>query len=415
MSEIALISVRKTQITNLVKKGSKKAKIVQNLQNSPEKLFATIQIGISFVTITASAFAGASLASDLANYLAKLDIAFLANYSQEISFILVVGIVTYVSLVIGELVPKSLGLRYAEKFSLISAYPIWWLSKASFWLIKFLNFSTGIILKPFAKSINFTESRMTEEELRLLLEEGKKFGAINRHEHEIIENIFESFDLPVSKIMVPRTRVTAFNIDAPKENTIKAAIASGYSRLPIYKGTLNNVIGILYTKKILPKIGMQLNSLDLQDFMVEPYFVPSAMKIDEVLRRLQRKKLHMALVTDEHGEIEGLVTLEDALEEIVGEITDETDEAGKMISKQEDDNFLVAGEISIVDFNRSFQTTLPEDRDYSTLSGFILHRLSRFPDVGDILEEQGIKFEVKEKTRRTVKTVLVTNKPKLHS
>lgn len=410
MSEIALISVRRSRVAQLIKLGSKRAELVQNLQSKPEEMFATVQIGISLVTIAASTFAGLRLASDLAEYLSQLEVNIISAYAGEISFVVVVGVVSYFSLVIGELVPKSLGFRYAEKFALVASYPIWLLSKFSFWLIKLLSFSTNLLLKPFKKSASFTESRLTEEELRLLLEESKKTGAIDKHEHSIIENVFQASDLPVSKIMVPRTRMTAFEVNTPLEKIIPAAIESGFSRLPIYQGTLNKVVGVLYTKKLLPKISTGLGAAEIKDFMVPPYFVPGTMKIDEVLRNLQRKKLHLALVTDEHGEIEGLVTLEDALEEIVGEIMDETDETGKMIVKNNDETFTVSGQISIVDFNRQFQASLPEDKGYTTLSGYILHKLARFPNLGDVLEEQRLKLEVKEKTMRTVKAVLITKK-----
>ena len=408
MSEIALISVRKTRVLSLVKKGSKRAKIVQQLQQNPESLFATIQIGISVVTIVASAFAGASIAEKFALYLSGAYYSFVARHAYAISFTVVVAVVSYVNLVIGELVPKSLGLRYAETFSLLAAYPIWWLSKISYWLVKFLNFSSNLILKPFKDSTNFAETgRLSEEEIRTLLAEGKKAGTIASHEHNIIENVFESSDLTVGRIIVPRTQVTAFNIEEPAEQIIVKAIDSGFSRVPIYQGSLNKIVGILYTKKLLSKFNENTKIDDLSSFLVPPYFVPSTMKISEVLQKLQRKKLHMALVTNEHGEIEGLVTLEDILEEIVGEIADETDEANKGITKQEDGSFLVEGELSIVDFNKYFSSDLPETADFTTVSGFILDKLGRFPDQGDVVTENNFVFTVKDTTQRTVKTVSV--------
>ncbi len=409
-AEIALISVRKTRIASLVEQGNKRAKIIQQLHKNPESLFATIQVGISVITIFASAFAGANIAQQLSVYLGKAGNNFIAHNAYAISFILVVAFVSYLSLILGELVPKSLGLRYAENFGLIAAYPIWWLSKISAWLIKILSFSSNLILRPFKDKTNFTEHRLSEDEIRLLLAEGQRVGAIETDKHNILENVFEFSDLAVGKIMIPRTQIVAFNIDGLVEQTIKQAINSGYSRVPIYQSTLNNIVGILYTKKLLTTYGENSLPTKLQEFLVPPYFVPNTMKISEVLKRLQRKKVHMALVTDEHGEIEGLVTLEDVLEEIVGEITDETDETSKAVTKQEDGSFLVTGEMSVVDFNKYFKADLPEDADYSTVSGFILEKLGRFPDEGDKVIHKDFEFTVKERTQRTVKTAIVLNK-----
>jgi putative hemolysin len=406
-SEIALISVRKTRVLSLAKQGNRRARVIKQLQQNPESLFATIQIGISVITIAASAFAGSSIAGNFSQYLSTTKIFFVAQNSYAISFITVVGLVAYINLIIGELVPKSLGLRYAETFALFAAYPIWWLSKISYWLIRLLTASSNLILKPFKDSTNFMESRLSEEEIRTLLAEGQKAGTIEAHEHSIIENVFELSDQTVGRIMVPRTQITAFDIGSPVQNIIRQAIDSGYSRVPIFQGNLNKIEGILYTKKLLSKIHTDLSQTDIQMFLVPPYFVPNTMKISDVLQRLQRKKLHMALVTDEHGEIEGLVTLEDVLEEIVGDITDETDEAGKGIIKQEDGSFLVAGELSILDFNKHFKSELPETADFTTVSGFILYKLGRFPDVGDVVIFNDLEFTVKETTMRTVKMVAV--------
>ena len=410
-SEIALISIRKTRVNELVKQGNRRAKIIKDLHLYPESLFATIQIGISIITILASALAGSKLAIKLAEYLSQKNIPFVSGHTYSISFIIIVLLLSYINLVIGELVPKSLGLRYSERFALLAAYPIWWLAKISHPLVKLLSFSSNILLKPFQKSASFVrQAQLSEEEIRSVIAEGQKAGTIDAHEHSIIENIFEFSDLTVGRIMVPRTQIVAFDIDAPVKETIQQAIASGYSRLPIYQGNLNNIVGILYTKKLLKNFGDDVTNLKLEEFLLPPYFVPGSMEISEVLQRLQRKKLHMALISDEHGEIEGLVTMEDVMEEIVGDIADETDETNKTILKQEDGTFLVEGEVSIVDFNKNLQTHLPEDEDYTTVSGFIINRLGRFPKDGDTILHDNLEFTVKEKTFRTVKTAIVKKK-----
>ncbi len=406
MSEIALVTVRKTRIAALAKQGNRRAKVIQLLQQNPESLFATIQIGISVITIVASAFAGSSIAADLSMFLVKADIAFIALHSYAISFVIVVALLLYVSITLGELIPKSLGLRYAEPMALLAAYPIWWLSKISFIFIKIFSYTSNLFLKIFKDTTTFTESRLSEEEIRSLILEGRKAGTIQAHEHNIIENVFDFSDLSVDKVMVPRTQMSAFNIADSAKEIVHKAIDSGYSRIPVYEGSINNIVGILYTKRLLVKFDHGTENLNIKDFLVTPYFVPATMKIGEVLQRLQKKKSQMALVTDEHGEIEGLVTMEDILEEIVGDITDETDEENKGI-KQEGSDFLVAGETSVVDFNKHFNTNLPENEDFNTLSGFILDRLGRFPKAGDAVDFEDTKFLVKEVTLRTVKTVTV--------
>lgn len=406
MSEIALVTVRKTRIASLVKQGSVRAKVIALLQQNPESLFATIQIGISVITIAASAFAGSSIAANLAESLYRLNITFVTNHAYGISFVIVVTLVSYVNITIGELIPKSLGLRYSERMALFAAYPIWWLSKISFGLIKILSFTSNLFLKLFKDSTSFTESRLSEEEIRSLLHEGRKAGTIEPHEHSIIQNVFDFSDLSVNKIMIPRTSMAAFDIAQPARGIVRKAIESGYSRIPVYEGSVNNILGVLYTKSLLAEFDKGNDNFNLKDFLVPAYFVPSTMKISEVLQRLQRKKAHMALVTDEHGEIEGLVTMEDILEEIVGDISDETDEIDKNI-KQEGSDFIVAGHTSVVDFNKYFNTELPENRDFNTVSGFILERLGRFPKEGDVVEHIDIKFTVKETTLRIVKTAVV--------
>jgi len=406
LGEIALISVRKTRITELVKQGNKRAKRVQQLHKNPESLFATTQVGVSIITIFASAFAGASIAEKLVPYLSQVPLEFVSANAYSFSFVIVVALVTYLSLIIGELVPKSLGLRYAETFSLYAAYPIWLLSKIISWPIVLLTASSNLILKLFKDSTSFSEGRLSEEEIRALIAEGRKVGSIEPHEHNIIENVFDFSDLNVEKIMVSRTNMVAFDANEPVREIINKAIDSGYSRIPIYQSDMNNIIGVLYTKKLLATINHETGTLDLKDFLVPPHFVPAAMKIGNVLRLLQRKKAHLALVTDEHGDIEGLVTLEDILEEIVGEITDETDEVNQGISRIGND-FLVAGDVSIIDFNKYFNLLLPEDEDYNTVSGFILDQLGHFPNPGEMVAYQGAQLFVKEAAMRTVKTVLV--------
>lgn len=406
MSEIALVTMRQTKISALAKAGNKGAVYVELLKKSPEKFFATVQIGISVITIAASAFAGANIAHDFTEILERVDFNFISDNAYTISFVIVVALVSYISITIGELIPKSLGLRYAEPVALVAAYPIYLLSKICKPLIRVLNVTSNLFLRIFKDSTSFTESRISEEEIRNLISEGRDAGTVEPHEYNIIENVFNFSDLSIDKIMIPRTSMKAIDAHAPIKEILHTAIESGYSRIPVYKDAISNIIGILYTKRLLSKLDQNSESLSLEEFLAPAYFIPNTMKISEVMHKLQKKKVHIALVTDEHGEVEGLVTLEDVLEEIVGDISDETDEPSTGIRK-EGENFIVAGNVSVVDFNKYFKVNISEDKDFNTMSGFILENLGRFPREGDVVEYQGLSFKVKEATSRVVKNLFV--------
>ncbi len=406
MSEIALVTVRKTRMAELAKAGNSMAVRVVRLQKDPEILFATIQIGISVITIAASAFAGANLTGRLAAAIESINVALLSNNATSISFGVVVVLVAYINITIGELIPKSLGLRFSERIALLAAHPIYFISRASIWIIKLLNVSSNLVLRIFKDSTSFIESRLSQEEIRSLISEGHNAGTVDAHEYKILENVFDFSDLRVDKIMVPRNEVFALDIELPSKEFFSKAIESGYSRIPVFRDSFSNIEGILYTKKLLKYFDSSSEGLKIADFLTKPYFVPSTMKIGAVLQRMQKSKAHLALVTDEHGEVEGAVTMEDILEEIVGDISDETDEPNKNIYES-NGAFLVLGNTSIVDFNKFFNTSISEDADFNTISGFILDKLSRFPKKGDKVKYENMLFTVKESTLRTVKIIEV--------
>jgi putative hemolysin len=304
------------------------------------------------------------------------------------------------------LVPKSLALRYSESFALISAYPILWVGKLTSWLVKILTFSSNLILKPLGDSTSFSESKLSEEEIRTLIKEGGESGAIEATEHQLIQNVFEFSDMTVDKIMTPRNKITALDINEAKDKLIKQAIDSGYSRIPIYKKRLSDVVGILHAKDLLSH-EIKEGGPELQQILRSPFFAPSSQKISNLLRQFQKNKRHLALVTDEHGNVEGLITMEDILEEIVGEISDETDEIKHEITDNKNGTFTVMGDMSVVDFNKFFMSKVPENQDYNTISGFVIDRLGRFPRVDDRITFQNLNFTVKEITSRTTRILEV--------
>jgi putative hemolysin len=406
-SEIALISLRRTRIDSLRKRAPKRARLIKLLQKTPETFIATTQIGISIATIISSIFAGASLEGRIAPYFEASRLTFLSVHANSISFIIIVLLVAYVTIVLGELVPKSVALRHPARFALLVIYPIYALSRLSSWIIKLFTGTSNLILRPFHDSTSFSESKLSEEEIRTLIYEGREAGTIEKREHEMLQNVFEFSDMTVDKIMTPRSQIMACNTKDPVEISLKQILDSGYTRIPFYKNKLDNLVGILHTKDLLSHIAQPIDQLFIRNLLRPPFFVPTTKKISDLLQNFQKKKAHLAIVINEHGEVDGLVTLEDVLEEIVGEIGDESDEARTDILKQKDGAYIVYGSVSIVDFNRFFDVSIPEDQAYSTVSGFMLDQLERFPEAGDSVEHDNLKLTVKDSTPRAIKSILV--------
>ncbi|MCX6735193.1 MAG: hemolysin family protein [Candidatus Peregrinibacteria bacterium] len=406
-TEMALISLRKTRIKELVKKGNRKAILAEKILSNPEKFLATIQVGITLISTIASAYAGASISKIISPLLEASSWSFISENASTISFTIIVIGITYLSIVLGELVPKSLGIKYSEKFSLFSAYPIYFLSRIFSPITKFLTISSNAILKIFGDQTSFSEAKITEEELRTILYESHKAGTIKKHEHEILDNIFDFSDIAVEQIMTPFSKIFAVDINEPNEKNIEAIIESGYTRIPVYKDKIDNILGVLNIKDLLRELRKNPDFHKIEDLITKTRFVPNTQRISDLLKKFQKEKKAIAIVTDEHGDVDGLITIEDILEEIVGDIDDENDEKNKFIISQKDGIYEVEGSSSIVDFNRYFNTNLPEDEAYTTISGIILEKLESIPEVGTKTTIDNLEFTIKEKTERAIKVVTV--------
>ncbi len=406
-TEVALISLRKTRVRQLVKEGNKSAMLVEKTVKNPEEFLATIQVGITLISTIASAFAGANIADAITPWLQNMPVEFIAQNAKGFSFALVVIGITYLSVILGELIPKSLGIKFSERFSLLAVYPLYVLSKIAYPITKLLTVSSNIVLKLFGDKTSFSESKLTEEELRSILYESHKAGTIKKDEHEILDNIFDFSDIATGQIMTPRSKIFAIDLDEPYEKNISAIIESGYTRIPLFKGNIDNLVGILNIKDLLKKLQQdhRVNSFD--GLVKKAYFIPNTQRISNLLKNFQKEKIHLAMVTDEHGDIDGLVTIEDILEEIVGDISDESDENQKLIIPQKDGTYLVEGDISVVDFNRFFKTALPEDQQFTTVSGLLLDKFEKIPDIGTYTMISNIEFKIKDTTERAIKAVLV--------
>ncbi len=405
-SEIAIISLRRSKTKELIKRGVKSALILDEFQKDHQHFLATIQVGITVIGTFASAFGGASLVSDLSPIIKKIPLEFFRQYDEATAFVIVVILISYFSLVLGELVPKSLAIHYTEKIALAVSYPIKLFSSIFSIFVKILTFSSNIVLKPLKVKKNFIETNLSEEEIRSLLEESTQAGTIEKREHEIIENVFEFGDMDVANVMVPHNRMDLLDIDQTSEEFIHKMLSHNHTRIPVYEDQMENIIGVIYSKDVFAKLANK-QKINIRDLLRPPLFVPSTQRLYDVMQKFKREKTHMAIVLDEHGGVDGIVTMEDILEEIVGDIQDEVDKTNEEIQKQRDGSYLVDGSTSITDFNRVLETSLPEDAQYNSISGFILDLVKRFPKKNEIINHENLTFRIKEKTKKRIKTIAV--------
>ncbi len=414
-SEIALISIKKSRLQVLMDEGDGRARLIQRLKDDPDNFFATVQIGVTLIGTLASAFGGSRLLGNLERLYGlseiPLGIPYISLTASDAAFGGLVLAITYLTLVFGELIPKSLALNHAERFALIVAYPLHFVSKIFHAFTGLLTFSSNIILRLFKDQTSFSETKLIEEEIRQLLEEGVQAGTIEDHEHEIIQNVFEINDTAAREVMVPRVDVQAVPAELGDEE-IQKIVDMPFSRIPVFKESLDHIVGILHVKDLFRYVarGRQVQPGEL----VRPaYFVPESMKIDKIMKEMQKRRTHMAIVVDEYGGTAGLLTMEDLLEEIVGEIQDVTeDPEPQEIVQVAEDTFLVAGSCPIADFNEFFKEhQLPESDSYNSLAGFVIEKIGRFPEVGEKLKIDNLVMELNKRVRQKLVQFRVVRRP----
>lgn len=405
-SELAIVSLSKNRLQELLDEGNKNAKYIQHLQNSSERFLATTQVGFIITISLASVIAGATVVQWLKIALQHTPLGLIAKISGPLAVGIVVVAISYLSLILGSLVPKSLALKYSERLALIVASPIYWLSRVGQVLGRLLTASSNLILRPFKDKATFSESHISEEKIEYMLEEGAKVGVFDKTEKELIQSVFEFTDTIVKEIMVPRPNIIALDVDAPRHDIIKTVTEEGYSRLPVFQDTIDSIIGIVYAKDIISFLEYK-DLIILQDIIRPPYFVPETKKISQLMREFQRQKVHLAVVINEFGNIEGIVTMEDILEEIVGEIHDEYDEVKNYYEVSSDGSLLVDALMRVDDFNLSFDAQLPEDIDYETVGGFLNAIAGHIPELGEEIEHDNFVFVVTQKDEHRVEQVRV--------
>ncbi len=406
-TEMAFISLRKTRVTQLAKEGVRPAILAEKMLQRPENFLATIQVGITLIGTVASAFAGASIARALSPILLASSLPILSTYAEPISLGIIILIITYLSIVIGELIPKSLGIKFSESIALFAVYPLYFLSKLMYPITSFLTFSSNILLKPIGDKTSFSEANLTEEELRTILYESHRAGTIKKHEHELLDNVFDFSDIAASQIMTPRSKIFAIDINELYTSSVANIAASGYTRVPVFRDKIDDIIGVLSIKALLKSLSADTPPQSFEGLLRKPYFVPNTQRISDLLKQMQKARIHMAIVTDEHGDVDGMVTIEDMLEEIVGDIRDEERQEKNLIVQESDGQYTVDGSVSIVDFNRYFKAHLPEDESYTTISGLLLDMFEHIAAVGTKTTVQDFEFTIKEKTDRVITMVTV--------
>ena len=406
-AEIAVIATRKTRIDSLVEKGIRSASVVARLKDDPDRFLATVQIGVTLVGTLASAIGGAAAIQFLKPLIESLPLPLVSRWGESIAILLVVLPIAYLSLVFGELVPKSLALRFSERIAILVARPIDWLSRLTSYLVKILTASSNAVLWLFGGKDAGGASFISEEEVKSLIREGAAKGIFDETEKELIHSVFEFVDTPVKAVMVPRTEIHAVDIKMPPDEILKSFAESGFSRIPVYEGEMDRVIGILYNKDILRAL-QEKGEFRAPDLLHPPFFVPSTLPISQLLKELQRRRSAIAMVVNEFGEVEGLATLEDLLEEIVGEIRDESDrEERGPVERLPDGSMVIQGSALLKDLKSDYGLPFEESADYLTLAGFVLAKLRRIPRGGERVEHEGYRLTIVDmEGRRIVKIKL---------
>ncbi len=406
-SEIAIIATRKTRIDTLLDKGVLSAVAVARLKSDPDRFLATVQIGVTLVGTLASAIGGAAAIEFLKPLIQSLPLPLVAEWGESIAILLVVLPIAYLSLVLGELVPKSLALRFSERIAIRVARPIDFLSRLTSFFVKILTNSSNAVLWLFGGKNAGGTSFISEEEVKSLIREGAAKGIFNETEKELIHSVFEFVDTPVKAVMVPRTEIHAVDINASSDEILKSFVESGFSRIPVYEEEMDRVIGILYNKDIF-RVMHEKGDFRIRDHLHPPFFVPSSLPISQLLKELQRRRSAIAIVVNEFGEVEGLVTLEDLLEEIVGEIRDEYDrEERGPVEHLPDGSLVIQGSALLKDLKSDYGLPFEESPDYLTLAGFVLAKLRRIPRGGERVEHNGYRLTIVDmEGRRIVKVKL---------
>ncbi len=407
MSEIAIVTARKARLRTRAEGGSIQASAALRLAENPEDFLSTIQIGITLVNIMAGVFGEAAMTSQIEPSIRELPLV--GKYSQPVSQGLVVLTITYLTLVMGELVPKRIGLAYAESVSMRVAQPMKLLAWISAPLVRLLSISTRLLLSLLRLQPS-SEPNVTVEEVQSLMEQGRESGVFEPINEEMVEQVFRLRERRVNDLMTPRPDVVYLDLEDPIDKTRQIIIENRHSRYPVMKGDEDNVVGFVLARDLLAQ-ALSNESLDLTSLMRQVLIVPEGLPVLEVLERFKDDKAQLAIIIDEYGELQGLMTFNDLLEEIVGDVPEVGDPADPAAVQREDGSWLIDGMFPVDDLKEMFNIKmLPEEDEnyYQTIGGFIMIYLGRVPTEGDLFEWDQYRFEVMDMDWRRVDKVLLT-------
>jgi putative hemolysin len=406
-AELAVVSVRRSRIDQLIEEGVPSARVVGRLKEEADRFLATVQIGVTVVGTLASVVGGASAVEYLTPILHGSDLPIVQEWAGFLALGLVVLVISYLSLVLGELVPKSLALRYPEQLACAVARPLELLSRLFSLIVKFLTASSNVVLWLTGSGAKTIEALVSEEEVRYLVREGAEKGVFDDTEQEFIQSVFDFAGTTVRQVMTPRTEVHALQIRTPCAAALQAMIDSGFSRMPVYDSDLDHISGIIHIKELL-RAQAQGSTACLPDILHAAYFVPDSMQISHLFRDLQVRRTQMAVVVNEFGTVIGLATVEDLLEEIVGEIRDEYDQdEERPIQELGNGRWLVEGGVPLSDLREQYDVPVEETNSYRTLAGFLLACLKAIPRGGETVTHEGYRFTIMKMEGRRIAQVLV--------
>lgn len=400
-AEIAIISLRKTRLAQLVDEGRPSALAIKRLRDAPESFLATVQVGITVVGATAAAFGGAALADRVAPALATVPAV--APYARPVALGIVVALVSFLSLVVGELVPKSLALRASERYALLVARPLLALSQLARPVVWLLTAASNALLRPLGDRTTFSETRLSVEEIEQLVDEAERAGALDEPTAEIASRALAFRDLTAGDVMVPRSRIVALPRDASQEELKRLLLEEGRSRMLVYDDTLDEVVGYVMAKD-LAVMAWERQLVVLQDLVRPVLFVPATAKAVYVLREMQRRRTQIAVVVDEHGGVAGMLTLEDLVEELVGDILGEQEQPEALFHVEPGGTALVRGDAPIREVNRALELELPEGEGYTTVAGLCIALSGSVPERGVRLRApDGTEIEIVDASPRVVR------------
>ncbi|MBC8084010.1 MAG: HlyC/CorC family transporter [Hymenobacter sp.] len=403
-AEFAFVKVRVSQIELKAQGGNRLAKLVQSMLHDLNYYLSATQLGITLASLALGWIGESVVAEVVLAIIHQLGITLSLNAVHQVALVTSFSLITVLHIVLGEQAPKVLAIQQPENTIMAIAVPLRAFAFVTFPFIWLLNKLSNLVLRLFGVASTNEAEVHTSEELRLLLDQSKQSGEIQESEHELLENVFEFNDRMVKQIMVPRTKLSAIDVSTPQDGILETVYNEGYSRIPVFEGNIDNIVGVLYVKDLL-QIIRRNEPMVLQKIMRPAYFVPETKKINRLLRQFQRKHMHMAIVSDEFGGVSGIVTIEDIMEELVGEIQDEYDNEVPVVEKVSETEYRVNTSTAIPDANEYLPHPLPEGEDYETVGGLLNVIYGNIPEVGDVAVLDNYEFRVLKRSRRSVELV----------